>query len=133
MSITRKSLIFAAATAALAAGVLTPATSASAADAPAFLGEPKEWGMVAINPDASSSVRPLTVVEKGGGTWSYGTIVNGSRKRCYSNYHHQTKDHSSTVIFASDTRKVYADAGETSNASLTNGTSFTCYAYWAKY
>ncbi|WP_237534907.1 MULTISPECIES: lactococcin 972 family bacteriocin [unclassified Streptomyces] len=134
MSRTRKALTFAAATAALAAGVIAPAASASAAEAPEFLGEPKEWGMVAINMDDSSQVvQPLKIVNKGGGTWSYGTIVNGSQKRCYSNYQHQTKYHSSTVILGSNTRKVFANAGDTSNASLTNGSSFTCHAYWATY
>ncbi|MEV4861271.1 lactococcin 972 family bacteriocin [Streptomyces ossamyceticus] len=133
MSRTRKSLTFAAVTAALAAGVLAPATSASAADAPAFLGEPKEWGMVAIDLRDVSLVKPLTIKTVGGGTWSYGTQVNGSQKRCYSNYDHQTKYHSSTVILASSTRKDYAEAGDTSNASLTNGSSHTCYAYWGTY
>ncbi|MEV7035683.1 lactococcin 972 family bacteriocin [Streptomyces sp. NPDC093272] len=133
MSRTRKSLVFAAVTAALAAGVLAPAASASATGAPAFLGEPKAWGMVAIDLNDDSPIKPLTIKSVGGGTWSYGTQINGGRKRCYSNYSHSTKYHSSTVILASDTNKVYADAGDTSNAALTNGTSFTCYAYWGTY
>ncbi|WP_079052007.1 lactococcin 972 family bacteriocin [Streptomyces regalis] len=133
MSRTRKSLTFAAVTAALAAGVLTPATSASAADAPAFLGEPKEWGVVAINIDGSSPVRPLTVKDVGGGTWSYGTTLSGTTKTCYSNYIHQSKEHSATAKMADYSKKVTEVAGVWANAKVGASPGSTCYTYWATY
>ncbi|MEV7035684.1 lactococcin 972 family bacteriocin [Streptomyces sp. NPDC093272] len=134
MSRTRKSLAFAAGTAALAvAGVLAPAASSSAADAPAFLGKPKAWGVVAIKIDASSLVKPKTVENVGGGTWSYGTTVSGTSKTCYSNYIHQTKQHSATAKMSSYNKKVTEDAGIWANAKVGAGPGSTCYAYWATY
>ncbi|MGW5676038.1 lactococcin 972 family bacteriocin [Streptomyces sp. NPDC003860] len=130
MKIVRKSIAFAAATAALTAGTLVPAASASAASAQS---EGKEWGMVAIPIDPDSSVTPMTVKEVGGGTWSYGTAVTSSGyKRCYSNYIHPTVRHSATAVLASGTDKTWANAGVWANASVVAGHAYTCYAYWGK-
>ncbi|MEU1316855.1 lactococcin 972 family bacteriocin [Streptomyces tibetensis] len=89
--------------------------------------------MVAIKIDASSSVRPLTVVEKGGGTWSYGTTASGTSKTCYSNYVHPDQKHSATAKMAGYEKKVTKDAGVWANAKVGASPGSTCYTYWAKY
>jgi lactococcin 972 family bacteriocin len=129
MNITRKAIAFTAMTAAVAVGALTPVASASAEP------KPKESGWVAITVDQSSdTVTPMTVVNVGGGTWSYGTYVDGGGwKHCYSQYVHNTKYHSATAIIANGNNKVYANAGYWANADAKAGLAYTCYAYWSTY
>jgi hypothetical protein len=54
--------------------VVRTAGSATGDIAPAFLGHPKAWGMVAlkVNPN-STTVGPRKVENVGGGTWVYGS------------------------------------------------------------
>ncbi|MGF2208030.1 lactococcin 972 family bacteriocin [Streptomyces albidoflavus] len=90
--------------------------------------------MVAINMDDSSQVvQPLKIVNKGGGTWSYGTTLSGTSKTCYSNYVHPSKKHSATAKMASYDKKVTAAAGLWANAKVGASPGSTCYAYWATY
>ncbi|MFF1714750.1 lactococcin 972 family bacteriocin [Streptomyces sp. NPDC058268] len=129
MKILGKTLTLAATTVALTAGALSPATAVST-ESP----QPKEWGMVTIKIDPNStSVTPMKVKNVGGGTWSYGTTVTAGRKRCYSNYMHGSKYHSSTAILGNVTDKDFADSGSTSNASAKSGAAYTCHAYWGTY
>jgi hypothetical protein len=131
MNVTRKSIAFAAMTAAVAVGVLTPAMSASASAEP----KPKQSGWVAITVDQSSdTVTPLTVVNVGGGTWNYGTYVGSDGwKHCYSQYTHPSAYHSATAIIANANNKAYANAGSWANADAHAGYAYTCYAYWNTY
>ncbi|MEV1052479.1 lactococcin 972 family bacteriocin [Streptomyces sp. NPDC049887] len=107
---------------------------------PADLGNPSEWGVVTFKMDASAdSVGALSeacVNPSSGGTWCYGwytTEVSPGvfHKRCYSNYYHLTKGHSSTVKIAGGTHRAWAAARSTSQASLTGGHGYTCYTYYS--
>lgn len=123
-----KLLTLAAAAAALTAGVLAPATSASAATP-----QPKEWGMVVIKLPSSSSAAPMTAattVDVGGGTWTYGYDFTSGGKRCYSNYFHGSKFHHATAKIANNQVADYQPAGTTARADATAGAAYTCYAYW---
>ncbi len=159
MKIAVRSVAFAIAGAAIATvGLATPATADTSATAsasgatvtvhhrgdgtqpPAGLGNPSEWGVVTFKMDASTdSFSPLAstcLSPSSGGTWCYGWyakevspgVVN---KYCYSNYLHATKGHSSTVKLAGSTRRVWAAAGNTSNANLTAGLAYTCSTYYS--
>jgi hypothetical protein len=91
--------------------------------------------MVALTVDPSSeSVTPMTTVNVGGGTWSYGTgLASNGLKACYSNYVHPSAYHSSTAVIGAANVKNYANAGSWSNSYATNGWAYTCYTYWATY
>ncbi|MFF1714749.1 lactococcin 972 family bacteriocin [Streptomyces sp. NPDC058268] len=129
MKILGKTLTLAATTVALTAGALSPATAVST-ESP----QPKEWGMVTIKIDPNStSVTPMKVKNVGGGTWSYGTVLTSGGKRCYSNYTHPSKRHSSTAVLANGSDKDYASADNWSRASVEAGAAYTCHAYWGKY
>ncbi|MEU6513679.1 lactococcin 972 family bacteriocin [Streptomyces sp. NPDC046978] len=153
MKVSGRSIALAVAGAALAAGVLAAPATADASQAnvgtsaaitvhtrgdgtqpPAELGNPKEWGVVELKMDDSAgSVRPMTIIEVGGGTWSYGWNAVTGGKYCYSNYYHGSVQHGSTVKIAGDSLKSVVVAGETSNAHLTRGAAYTCETYYAKY
>ncbi|MFF4653581.1 lactococcin 972 family bacteriocin [Streptomyces sp. NPDC001380] len=115
------------------------AGSATGDAAPAFLGHPKAWGMVTLKINSSSktatsnTVTPSTVVNTGGGTWSYGTVADGIYKGCYSDYIHNTKYHSATAVIANSTDKTYANAGYWADAYAVAGWAYTCNAYWSTY
>ncbi|MDX3584229.1 lactococcin 972 family bacteriocin [Streptomyces europaeiscabiei] len=150
MKVFRKSLGLAFAGAALAAGAL--ATPAAAADdqadvssavtfhtrgdgtqPPAHLGNPSEWGMVTITMDDSVRlVKPQTIVEVGGGTWSFGWNAVAGGKDCYSNYFHHAVGHSATVKIAGGSKRAWARANLTASAHLTGGGAYTCQAFWSK-
>ncbi|MFF0227561.1 lactococcin 972 family bacteriocin [Streptomyces sp. NPDC004629] len=152
MKISGRSVIFAVAGAALAAGGLaTPATADGAqlgasdtiivhhrgdgTQPPPELGDPEEWGEVTFTMDDSSagSVTPKVIVEVGGGTWSYGWYLTTGGKYCYSNYYHHDVRHGSTVKIAGDTAKDIVGPNDYSNANLTRGAAFTCSTYYSKY
>lgn len=125
MKLLSKSLTFVAASAALAAGAIAPATSASAAT-PA----PKS-GWVAIEVDPSSTRSVTTTKDVGGGTWTYGTSLTTGGKRCYSYYFHGSKVHEATARIANAEGYDWAGAGASAMASTTAGAAYTCYAYWS--
>lgn len=121
---------------------------------PAHLGNPTEWGVVTITEGSTGDFTPLTVLEIGGGTWSYGKNLTtdgpagggdpgpggGDPKKppqtgqyCYSNYYHPTVQHGSTVKLAGATNKAVAGVGKWSYANLTAGAIHTCETYYAKY
>ncbi|MFJ4980456.1 lactococcin 972 family bacteriocin [Streptomyces coeruleorubidus] len=127
MKLLGKPLTFAAATAALAAGILAPATPASA-ETP----QPEEWGMVAIEVDPSSPVTVKEVELVGGGTWSYGSELTAKGKRCWSHYFHANRKHSATAKIGGFENKATASAGNTAKASEEWGAAYKCYAYWGK-
>ncbi|WP_369171066.1 lactococcin 972 family bacteriocin [Streptomyces sp. R28] len=127
-----KSLILSAAAAALATGVLAPATPTSAAtpQPPKELGNVKEWGMVEIKVDPTSRKSTRATQDVGGGSWTYGTELTADGKRCYSYYFHGSKLHNATAKIANSSYKVGEKAGKTAKASKTSGAGYTCYAYW---
>lgn len=100
---------------------------------PAHLGNPTEWGVVTITEGSAGDFTPLTVLEIGGGTWSYGKNLTTDGQYCYSNYYHPTVQHGSTVKLAGSTNKAVAVAGKWSYANLTAGAAYTCETYYAKY
>lgn len=71
--------------------------------------------------------------EQGGGTWNYGTVLDGIYKGCYSNYIHPTKQHSASVSIGNATDKVIKNADIWANAYATSGAAHTCNAYWNTY
>lgn len=84
--------------------------------------------------DPDAGISPFSVINVGGGTWDYGSVVNPwLTKDCWSNYVHNGKYHSSTAIIGGAQTKRYAQAGAWSNAAKTAGAAHTCYAYWATY
>ncbi|MFE5036438.1 lactococcin 972 family bacteriocin [Streptomyces sp. NPDC056683] len=108
-----------------AAGVLAPATPASAATSQPV------GGMAVIRVDPSSStVAPATTKDVGGGTWTYGTELTADGKRCYSYYFHGSKNHTATAKIGNAEQKVANAAGYSAKASATAGAAFTCYTYW---
>ncbi|QHY97090.1 Bacteriocin [Streptomyces sp. S4.7] len=148
MKISGRSVVFTLASAVLAVGALAaPAaaedspisrivvhTAGDGSQPPAELGNPKEWGVVTLAlDDLAGEFTPKTIIEVGGGTWSYGWEARNDQKYCYSNYYHRTVDHGSTVKIANGTVKAVAFAGQTSNANRSAGFAYTCETYYAKY
>ncbi|MFC9842209.1 lactococcin 972 family bacteriocin [Streptomyces sp. NPDC060223] len=150
MKVSGRSIALAVAGAALATGVLAaPATAdgsqvsavgttthirGDGTQPPAELGNPTEWGVVELTMnDSAGSISPMTIVEIGGGTWSYGWYLTADGKYCYSNYYHHDVMHGSTAELGGSSIKHVVVAGEYSNAHLTGGAGYTCNAYYAKY
>ncbi|MFJ2782963.1 MULTISPECIES: lactococcin 972 family bacteriocin [unclassified Streptomyces] len=128
MKITGRIVAVGAAAVSLTAGAL--ASPASASGGPT--GQAREWGMVTIEVDPSSTMSTQTIVEVGGGTWSYGTyMTSDGYKRCYSNYYHFTKKHQSSIVFAGDYVVHVVEANQTSNASKIAGHIYNCSAFWS--
>ncbi|MFE1337161.1 lactococcin 972 family bacteriocin [Streptomyces sp. NPDC058733] len=157
MKVSVRSIALGAAGAALVAGVLAAPANASSGQVagaphrggvpgvtvhvrgdgtqpPAELGNPKEWGVVKFTTDGSAGSRSArTIVEAGGGKWSFGWYATTDGKYCYSNYYHYTVIHSSTVKIAGGTRKDVEGPDIYTNAHLTAGMAYTCETYYAKY
>lgn len=156
MKVSGRTVALAVAGAALAAGTFaTPATAAAhkvssagsggvagvtvhtrgdGTQPPAELGNPKEWGVVKLTMTASTGlVSPKTIVDAGGGKWSYGWYATTDGKYCYSNYYHGDVWHGSTVKIAGGSYKSVVAPGDYSNAHMTAGMAYTCYTYYAKY
>lgn len=85
-------------------------------------------GMVEISWSGKSDKNTTAVENVGGGTWSYGR----EGTHCWSNYVHNSKKHSATVVWGSRDNKSFADATKWARSSLDNG-SGTCRAYWNTY
>lgn len=104
---------------------------------PAELGNPKEWGEVKLmitDLTARGTLKPLTITNVGGGTWSYGWESRNNLKYCYSNYYHGSVAHGSSVKMAGTTAASgWVAAGDYSNANWTAGFAYTCSTYWTKY
>ncbi|MFF4497460.1 lactococcin 972 family bacteriocin [Streptomyces sp. NPDC001546] len=103
---------------------------------PAQLGNPTEWGVVKVEMNASGiSTLGEACVPASGGNWCYGWYLTGSdatQKRCYSNYYHYSRTHSSSVKIGG----TYVNSGQTApnntaNASWTTGAAYTCYTYYS--
>ncbi|MFJ8274826.1 lactococcin 972 family bacteriocin [Streptomyces sp. NPDC094154] len=96
---------------------------------------PTEWGVATFPTDVEfDSADMITTKEsKGGGTWNYGTVLDGIYKGCYSNYIHPTKQHSASVSIGNATDKVIKNADIWANAYATSGAAHTCNAYWNTY
>jgi hypothetical protein len=152
MKASGRSIAFAIAGGFLAAGTLAgPATADSAqvpaagavtvtahtrgdgTQPPAALGDPKEWGVVEFTAGSTGGIRPKTVLEIGGGTWSYGKDLTTDGQYCYSNYYHPKVIHGSTVQLAGGENKAVAGKGKWSYANMTAGAAYTCKTYYAKY
>ncbi|WP_052852225.1 lactococcin 972 family bacteriocin [Streptomyces avicenniae] len=120
-------------------GTLTVHKRGDGTEPPAGLGNVSEWGVVELSVDTSEGdVSPMAeacISPSSGGEWCYGwhtTTVNGfePRKRCYSNYYHRSKRHSSTAVMAGVTDKEWADAGDISNTAVIAGFAYTCSTYY---
>ncbi|MBO1416238.1 lactococcin 972 family bacteriocin [Streptomyces sp. FH025] len=86
----------------------------------------------AVPVQQAGSANLSNVVNVGGGTWSYGTVADGSGlKGCYSNYLHNSKGHGATAILANSNDKVHASAGNWANAYAVAGWAYTCNTYWS--
>ncbi|WP_143658524.1 lactococcin 972 family bacteriocin [Streptomyces sp. Tue6028] len=125
----RKSVLFAAAAAALTAGaVIAPAASAGAAEL-----KPAKSGMAVININSSlrSASGETHTKDVGGGSWTYGWELTTGGKRCFSHYFHGSKMHHATARIGNAENKDYAFARQTAKASATAGSAYTCNAYWS--
>ncbi|MFF3879235.1 lactococcin 972 family bacteriocin [Streptomyces sp. NPDC001978] len=89
--------------------------------------------MVEITNTSAGSITPQTVLNIGGGTWSYGSYLTTGGKYCYSNYYHGSVVHGSTAAMAGHSIKAVAGPGDYSYAHLTAGAAYTCSTYYAKY
>jgi lactococcin 972 family bacteriocin len=76
-----------------------------------------------------------TTENVGGGTWNYGWVWNAPwpEKIVYSQYVHPTKYHSSTAICSINVSKVYATAGNWSDARVMCGLTDQGHYYWNTY
>ncbi|MGW8556612.1 lactococcin 972 family bacteriocin [Streptomyces tubercidicus] len=111
-------------------------TAASGVTPPAELigpnGEnPKKWGVATFPANAKGSL--ASRAGTGGGTWMYGTGMDGRWKGCYSNYVHPSKKHSASVAIAPNTDKEVRQAGKWARAYAKSGAAYKCYAYWGVY
>ncbi|MFF3392976.1 lactococcin 972 family bacteriocin [Streptomyces sp. NPDC002669] len=104
---------------------------------PAGLGDPSEWGVVKIEINASTDdIQPAagnTCQNVTHGRWCYGwePTTPVGRKRCYSNYIADVQHRSTVRVQNVDYKSGWAAKGATSYASVTTGTAWTCYAYYA--
>lgn len=119
----------------LAAGTVTVTihTQGDGTQPPAALGDPKEWGVAEFTTGTTGGITPQTVLQIGGGTWSYGKELTTDGQYCYSNYYHATVVHGSTVQVGAGEDKAVAGLGQWSYANLTAGAAYTCKTYYAKY
>lgn len=116
-----------------ATSTITVHTRGDGTRPPAALGNPKEWGVVTFTVGGSAaSVHANTIVNVGGGKWSYGWNVVANGKDCYSNYFHHAVGHSSTAKIAGGSDYDWSRANQTSSAHITGGGRYTCSAYWSK-
>ncbi|MBD9733330.1 lactococcin 972 family bacteriocin [Streptomyces sp. H28] len=100
---------------------------------PAELGDPKEWGVVEFRPGSHGAITPKTILNIGGGKWSYGKNLTTDGQYCYSNYYHPKVQHGSTVKVSKWTNKAVASKGKWSYANITAGAAYTCETFYAKY
>ncbi|MFI8092660.1 lactococcin 972 family bacteriocin [Streptomyces sp. NPDC086080] len=77
---------------------------------PAELGDPAEWGVATIT-DATGDFTAQTVLNIGGGKWSYGKNYTTDGQYCYSNYYHPSVMHGSTVKLAGGVEQVGGSRG----------------------
>ncbi|MFG3662588.1 lactococcin 972 family bacteriocin [Streptomyces sp. NPDC047706] len=82
---------------------------------------------------SEGGVTPMTVLDIGGGTWSYGKNLTTDGQYCYSNYYHPTVKHGSTVQVSSYEDKSVVEKGLWSYANITHGAAYTCKTYYSKY
>lgn len=77
-----------------------------------------------------SAVTPMTTKNVSGGTWTYGSSLDGTQKHCYSYFVHPTHQHTSTAIIGSHIVKATAKPGNWSRADTYGSLFSTCYAYY---
>ncbi|MGL5417321.1 MAG: lactococcin 972 family bacteriocin [Clostridium sp.] len=88
----------------------------------------KNSGHVVIS---DSQTTPFAVVNVGGGKWDYGTSVGFSGKKCWSNYQHQSKTHSSTAqVGSAKSFSGWKSKGVESKASIVGSILQTGEAFW---
>ncbi|RLP84820.1 lactococcin 972 family bacteriocin [Mycetocola lacteus] len=75
-----------------------------------------------------------TIVNVGGGTWSYGTAFQAPWfKNVWSHYQNQAVTHSATAIAGPNTKFVKKDPGEFAKAETQAGASEDAAEYWNVY
>jgi lactococcin 972 family bacteriocin len=75
-----------------------------------------------------------TIVNVGGGQWSYGTSFQFPWfKNVWSHYVHPSKYHSGTAIGGPNNVKVYANANNWANADTQCGNGENAAEYWNTY
>jgi lactococcin 972 family bacteriocin len=94
-----------------------------------------ENGEVTIDDTATGGgIGPMVEESVGGGTWNHGSQYGvWPPKTCWSDYKHDSKYHSSTVVMGSANVIDYASAWYWSEATATGGAAYVCYAYWNTY
>ncbi|MFJ8863785.1 lactococcin 972 family bacteriocin [Streptomyces sp. NPDC102451] len=116
-------------------GQITTHTRGDGSEPPAELGDPSEWGVVAIEMnDSPGTVKPMVEActnPPSGGKWCYGWYSVSKGKHCYSNYLHETKSHRATVKINNVTKASGASPGNVAQAWLEAGAAYTCYTYYS--
>ena len=81
---------------------------------------------------AAPAMAAISTYHPGGGTWTVGTNpANWAQKQSVSHYYHKTKFHSATAgVWASEYKRVYADAGRWANADAVGGRFAQAVAFW---
>ena len=83
--------------------------------------------------DGEVSTRAVKTVSAGGGTWHYGSTVNGAgQKVCLSQYMHKRVAHGSTAEMAGSKDSAWQRAGTVAASSVAKYTTKTCIAHWRK-
>ncbi len=82
---------------------------------------------------SNSQITPFASKSVGGGTWNYGTEIDGNQKHVWSIYDHDSKTHkASTKLGSTSHTSGWVSAGETATSEIYGNKKNTGYAYWNK-
>lgn len=128
-----KKLVLSVATATLSLGLMAVPTFAASPNTSPSDGSTD--GGSAVVRMSNSRVTPFNTVNAGGGTWNYGSYYSPPfGEYCYSQYQHESKVHSATVIIgAQNVGSGRKNPGTLASASATGGLNDTCNTYWNTY
>ena len=112
----------------LALSFVAPAMAESA-KTPTAITKTQNGGFVTLT---NEEVTPFKVVNPPeGGTWNYGTEVNGNQKRVWSYYiHPDVRHHGEVILGPYPPVKVFAAAGDWAKADISGDKKYTGYAYY---
>ncbi|MGO4583981.1 lactococcin 972 family bacteriocin [Arthrobacter sp. 2RAF6] len=97
---------------------------------------PIQIGLLVLGLGVASAAPAMagTIVNVGGGTWSYGTSFQAPWfKNVWSHYVNPTQYHSATAIGGPHNVKIYANAGSWANADTQCGSGESAAQYWNNY